>query len=129
MRLFKKRLIDSKPNDCNAIASFYGVSGKNLQYQNKEFLSDFKSWNQVKHAKDWLIFPKNLGKRLSIDETSLSNAELYTILTNKVAKGKKGPIVAMIAGTKADTVIAIIEKSLSNNAIKSRKLHSTWPQI
>jgi transposase len=31
-------------------------------------------------------------------------------LTNKAAKGKKGTIVAMIAGTKADTVIAIIEK-------------------
>jgi len=31
-------------------------------------------------------------------------------LTNKAAKGKKGTIVAMIAGTKAETVIAIIEK-------------------
>jgi hypothetical protein len=39
----------------------------------------------------------------------LSNGELYTILTNKAA-GKKGTIVAMIAGTKAQTVIAIIEK-------------------
>ena len=47
---------------------------------------------------------------MSIDETSLSNGELYTILTNKAAKGKKGSIVAMIAGTKADTVISIIEK-------------------
>jgi len=40
----------------------------------------------------------------------LSNGELYTILTNKAAKGKKGTIVAMVAGTKADTVIDIIEK-------------------
>jgi NADPH-dependent curcumin reductase CurA len=48
---------------------------------------------------------------LSIDETSLSNGELYTIL-NKAAKGKKGAIVAMIAGTKAQTVIAIIETPL-----------------
>lgn len=47
---------------------------------------------------------------MSIDETSLSNGELYTILTNKAAKGKKGTIVAMVAGTKADTVIAVIEK-------------------
>ena len=45
-----------------------------------------------------------------MDETSLSNGELYTILTNKAGKGKKGTIVAMIAGTKADTVITIIEK-------------------
>jgi hypothetical protein len=55
---------------------------------------------------------ENIGKRLSIDETYLSNGELYTILTNKAAKGKKGAIVAMIAGTKAQTVIAIIEKTL-----------------
>ena len=81
-----------------------------MQYQYKEFLSDFKSWDQIKHAKKWLIFPKNIGKRLSIDETSLSNGELYTILTNKSAKGKKGAIVAMVAGTKAETVIEIIEK-------------------
>jgi transposase len=47
---------------------------------------------------------------LSIDETSLSNGELYTILTNKAGKGKKGSIVAMIAGTKADAVISVIEK-------------------
>jgi hypothetical protein len=47
------------------------------------------------HAKDWLIFPENIGKRLSMMKT-LSNGELYTILTNKAAKKT---IVAMIAGT------------------------------
>jgi transposase len=47
---------------------------------------------------------------LSIDETSLSNGELYTILTNKAGKGKKGSIVAMIAGTKTDVLISFIEK-------------------
>ena len=73
-------------------------------------MSDFKVWNQKPHAKDWLVFPDNIGKGLSIDETSLSNGELYTILTNKAAKGKKGAIVAMVARTKAETVIAIIEK-------------------
>jgi hypothetical protein len=41
-----------------------------------------------------------LKQRLSINETARSNGELYTILTNKAAKGKKA-IVAMIAGTKA----------------------------
>jgi hypothetical protein len=51
------------------------------------------------HAKDWLIFPENLGKRLSIDETALSNGELYTITTS--SKREKETIVAMIAGTKA----------------------------
>ena len=55
-------------------------------------------------------FPKNIGKRLSIDETSLTNGELYTILTNKAANGRRGAIVAMFAGTKAETVNVIIEK-------------------
>jgi hypothetical protein len=41
-------------------------------------LSDFKRWNQKNTRKRWLIFPENLGKRLSIDETA-SNGELYTI--------------------------------------------------
>ncbi len=40
----------------------------------------------------------------------MSNGELYTILTNKAALGKKGAIVAMIAGTKSDDIIAIINK-------------------
>ena len=81
-----------------------------MQYQYKDYLSDFKSWKQKSHAKQWLIFPENIGKRLSIDETSLSNGELYTIVTNKAGKGRKGTIVAMIAGNKAETVIAILEK-------------------
>jgi transposase len=73
-------------------------------------LSGFKDWNQRSHAKDWLLYPQNLGTKLSIDETSLSHGELYTILTNKAAKGKKGAIVAIIAGTKAETVIEVLRK-------------------
>ncbi len=57
-----------------------------------------------------MLFPQNIGSHLSIDETSLSRGELYTILTNKAAKGGKGSIVAIVAGTKAETVIEIIRK-------------------
>ena len=45
-----------------------------------------------------------------MDETAFSNGDLYTILTNKQAKGRKGAIVAMVKGTKAETVIKILEK-------------------
>jgi len=51
-----------------------------------------------------------MGKRLSIDETAFTNGELYTILTNKSAKGKKGSVIAMVKGTKAEDVIAILNK-------------------
>jgi transposase len=56
------------------------------------------------------MYPENLGPHLSIDETSLSRGELYTILTNKAAKGGRGSIVAIVAGTKAETVIEVIRK-------------------
>lgn len=57
-----------------------------------------------------MLFPKNIGDHLSLDETAFSNGELYTILTNKKAKGKKGAIVAMVKGTKAEAVIKILHK-------------------
>lgn len=73
-------------------------------------MSDFKTWNQKAHAKDWMLFPKNIGSHLSLDETAFSNGDLYTILTNKKAKGKKGAIIAMVKGTKAEVVIRILHK-------------------
>ena len=81
-----------------------------LQKQYKDFLSDFKSWQQLNHAKEWLLYPQNIGKNLSIDETALSYDELYTIITNKKAKGKAGSIVAIIKGTKAENIIQILQK-------------------
>lgn len=81
-----------------------------MQRQYKDYLSDFKSWDQKKHAKDWMLFSKNLGSYLSLDETAFSNGDSYTILTNKKAKGKKGAIIAMVKGTKADAVIKMLHK-------------------
>lgn len=65
-----------------------------------------------------MVFPENIGEFLSLDETEMSNGELYTILTNKAALGKKGAIVAMIAGTKSDDIIAIINKINSSKRDK-----------
>ncbi len=56
------------------------------------------------------MYPKNIGEQLSIDETSLSNGELYTIVTNKAAKGKKGVLLAMVKGTKAEDVIKVLKR-------------------
>lgn len=73
-------------------------------------MSDYQNWDQKNHAEDRMLFPDNVGARLSLDETSLSNGELYTILTNKSAKGQKGVLVAMIKGTKAETVIEVLTR-------------------
>ena len=89
---------------------YYKTNGNSLQYQYKNHLSGFKDWTQKEHAQDWLLYQNNIGKYLSLDETSLSNGELYTILTNKNAHGKKGSIVAIVKGTKANDVINILHK-------------------
>ena len=60
-------------------------------------------------ATGWYL-PKNVSTALSIDETALSNGELYTIVTSKAAKGRKGTIVAMIKGTVAEDIIAVLKK-------------------
>jgi len=66
------------------------------------------------------LFPDNIGEYLSIDESALSNGELYTILTNKAAKGRKGAVVAMVKGTTSEKVISILDKipSSKRNKIK-----------
>jgi transposase len=81
-----------------------------LERHYKEHLSDFTSWDAEFHADEWLLFPDNVGARLSIDETSLSNGELYTVITNKAAKCGKGTLVAIVEGTSSDKVIEILEK-------------------
>lgn len=57
-----------------------------------------------------MVFPENLGEYLSIDEVSLSQGELYTFITNKNGRGKKGTLVASIKGTLSKEIIFVLEK-------------------
>ena len=82
-------------------------------------LSDFTTWDQLEHAEDYIVFPDNIGPYLTIDETALSRGELYTIVTNKAAKGKKRALLAMIKGTDSQTVKSILIKKIS---LQKRKL-------
>jgi len=86
------------------------VDGEQLGRQYKEHLSNFATWEAKSHAQEWLVFPDNIGEHLSIDETSVSRGELYTIVTNKAAHGGKGTIVAIVSGTESDEVIAALER-------------------
>lgn len=102
--------MDSKPISCFHLGEYFQVDGKQLQQQYKDHISDYKDWGQKDHAADWMVFPHNMGNRLSIDETALSNGELYTIVTNKAAKGRKGTIVAMIKGTQTEQIVEVLNK-------------------
>ena len=102
--------MDNHPISCYHLGHYFQVDGKQLQEQYKEHISDFNTWDQKAHASNWMVFTKNVSTALSIDETALSNGELYTIVTSKAAKGRKGTIVAMIKGTVAEDIIAVLKK-------------------
>lgn len=59
-----------------------------------------------------MVFPENISEYLTIDETSLSQGELYTIVTNKAAKGNKGCLVAIIKGTDSERVKSILTRKI-----------------
>jgi transposase len=88
----------------------YQVDGGLLSRQYKHHISDYQDWKQRHHAEDYVLYKQNLGEYISIDETSLSQGELYTIVTNKAGKGKQGSLVAMIKGVKAESIIHYLQK-------------------
>ncbi len=85
------------------IARINGLNPKTLEKQYKEILSNFREWEKEVNP-EALVYPENFGKWMSIDETALSNGEVYTVITNKEAHGKKGSLAALIKGTKCEIV-------------------------
>ena len=104
-------MLDTYPIASNLLEIIYGhAEGEHLGRQYKEHLSNFNDWEAKTHAQKWLVFPENVGEYLSIDETSVSRGELYTVVTNKAAHGSKGTIVAIVAGTEPEEIIAALER-------------------
>ena len=69
-----------------------------------------------------MIYPENIGEFISIDEVSLSKGELYTYLTNKKGRGKKGTLIACISGTKSQDIIDVIQKITLENRMKVKEI-------
>ena len=90
------------------MGTLYGIDGALLERQYRNHLSGYLHWDQLAHAQDWLLFEKNIGAYVCIDEVALSRGELYTILTNKAAHGGKGSIIAIIKGTDVCTVSSVL---------------------
>lgn len=86
------------------------MNGQTLRKQYKDVISGYRAWDQLEHAEEYILFPENIGADLSLDETCLSNGEVYTLLTNKAAHGRKGTLVAMIRGVATDVVSTVLRK-------------------
>lgn len=95
---------------CRTLEEFYHIDGHTFEKQYKEVLSGFRKWDQLEHADEWLLFPDNIGPRLAIDESSLSNGELYTFVTNRDACTRECSLVAVVLGTKSEDVTAVLQQ-------------------
>ena len=102
--------METSPVTCRTLEEFYYIDGHQFEKQYKEVLSGYRDWDQLDHAEDWLLFPDNIGSHLAIDETALSNGELYTIVTNRDRHGKKGCLVAVVTGTKSEKVCEALDR-------------------
>lgn len=76
---------------CRTLEKFYHIDGHLFEKQYKEKLSGFREWDQIEHAEDWLLFPDNIGPRLAIDESSLSNGEFTHLLLIEMLEHASNP--------------------------------------
>ena len=91
------------------ISDYHKVKAPTVLRLCKEQNKDFTNWKQRSHCQDYMIFAKNFGSRMSIDEVAQSKGELYTYVTNKEGKGKPGTLAASIKGTKTNDIISVLE--------------------
>ncbi len=92
-----------------SLGFYYKIDGDTLERAYKENLSGYQQWEDKSHADKYLLFPENFGPRMSIDETSTKDGELFTILSNKDGHGRKGSIAAIVRGTRAEDVCSAIK--------------------
>lgn len=86
----------------------YCVNGKHFAdlYRNK--ISGYVDWRDTEMGCGFYFNADNIGPNMSLDETCLSNGEVWTFLTNKNGHGGKGTLAAAIPGTKSDEIISIL---------------------
>ena len=86
----------------------YCINGKHFAelYRNK--ISGYAEWRESELGCGFYFNADNIGPYMSLDETCLSNGEVWTFLTNKDGHGGRGTLAAAIPGTKSDEIISIL---------------------
>lgn len=86
----------------------YCVNGKYFAelYRNK--LSDYHQWCDDELTGGFYFNGANIGAYMSLDETCLSNGEVWTFLTNKEGHSGRGTLAAAVPGTKSDEIITTL---------------------
>ena len=113
--------MDNLPLTARSLGRFCHIKGTEVERYYKHHLSDYESWAQRGHATEWVLMPENIGEYCSIDETQLCE-DVYTILSNKEGHGGKGSVIAIVRGTRADSVSKIIKQIQSDVLAKVKEI-------
>ena len=126
MQFFLKEEIERSPIEISTVAIANKLKPNTLEKQYKNILSDyhqFKTKNAKEIEEESFVFKENFGEDMAIDETALIDGELYTIVINKKAKGKKGTLAAIIKGTKSSIITrAISDKVPFEKLVKIKEM-------
>ena len=102
--------MENRLDPISVVAHYCGMEVDTARRHYKKKWSDYQGWEQKAHAEDYLLFPENMSSAIAIDEVSLTRGELYTIVSSRTGSGRKGKLIAVVAGTKAEDLIAILSK-------------------
>lgn len=121
-----KEEIERSPVEISAVAISNKLRPNTLEKQYKNVLSgyqEFKKKREKEIEKETFVFAENFGEDMAIDETGLIDGDLYTIVINKTAKGKKGTLAAIIKGTKSSIITrAISDKVGFEKLVKIKEM-------
>jgi len=121
-----KEEIERSPIEISAVAMSNKLKPNTLEKQYKNVLSsyqEFKKQREKEIEKESFVFAENFGEDMAIDETGLIEGDLYTIVINKKAKGKKGTLAAIIKGTKSSIITrAISDKVPFEKLVKIKEM-------
>ena len=99
----------------------YCVNGKYYAELDRNKLSGYANWCAEELGCGFYFNAANIGPYMSLDETCLSNGEVWTFLTNKDGHGGKGTLAAAIPGTKSDEIISILVAAMDRSTRRKVK--------
>lgn len=60
---------------CKLLGLLFGVNCEFLERQYRNYLIGYMNWNLLFHAEEWILFEKNIGPYVSIDEVKANSMQ------------------------------------------------------
>jgi len=102
--------VENRLDTISVVAHYCGMEVDTVRRHYKKQWSNYQEWEQKRHVEAYLLFPENRSSAVAIDEVSLTQGELYTIISSRTRSGRKGKLIAVVVGTKAEDLITVLSR-------------------